>query len=118
MVITHRISDSTGLAALPTASGGIARLAYAKCVNAGIKAEALLQKAGLTPLQIDNPQVRITVRSQIKFLDLAAKALADEFLGFHLAHTFDLREIGLLYYVMASSELLSDALQKGAHYSS
>jgi AraC-like DNA-binding protein len=118
MVFAGGVSNSTGLAALPTAGGGIARLAYARCVNAGIKAEALLQKAGLTPLQIDNPEVRIAVRSQIKFLDLAAKALGDEFLGFHLARTFDLREIGLLYYVMASSELLGDALQKGAHYSS
>jgi AraC-like DNA-binding protein len=108
---------ATGLAALPTASGGIARLAYARCANAGIKVDPLLRKAGLTPLQIGNPQVRITVRSQIKFLDDAAKALSDDFLGLHLAQTFDLREIGLLYYVMASSELVGDALQRCAHYS-
>ena len=117
MVIAGGVSHATGLAALPTASGGIARLAYARCANAGIKVDPLLRKAGLTPLQIGNPQVRITVRSQIKFLDVAAKALSDDFLGLHLAQTFDLREIGLLYYVMASSELLGDALQRCAHYS-
>lgn len=117
MVIAGRVINASGLAALPTASGGIARLAYAQCANAGIKVDALLRKAGLTPLQIGNPQVRITVRSQIKFLDIAAKALGDEFLGLHLAQTFDLREIGLLYYVMASSESLGDALQRCAHYS-
>jgi AraC-like DNA-binding protein len=49
-------------------------------------------------------------------LDLAAEALGDELLGFRLAQGFDLREIGLLYYVMASSELLGDALQRCAHY--
>jgi Arabinose-binding domain of AraC transcription regulator, N-term len=117
MVVVGRVSHATGLAGLPTASGGIARLAYARCANAGIKVDPLLRKAGLTPLQIGNPQVRIAVRSQIKFLDVAAKALSDDFLGFHLAQTFDLREIGLLYYVMASSELLGDALRRCAHYS-
>jgi hypothetical protein len=110
MVAASRASNATGFAALPTASlasGGIARLAYARCANAGIKVDALLPKANLTRSQIDNPQVRITVRSQIKFLDVAAKALKDEFLGLHLAQAFDLREIGLLYYVMASSEFLA-----------
>ena len=31
------------------------------------------------------------------------------FSGFHLAQECDLREIGLLYYVLASSETLIDA---------
>jgi hypothetical protein len=75
------------------------------------------QKANLTRLQINNPKVRITVRSQIKFLDVATKALNDEFFGLDLAQAFDLREIGLLYYVIASSELPGDALQRCAHYS-
>jgi hypothetical protein len=39
-------------------------------------------------------------------LDEAAKALKDDCLGFTLARDFDLREIGLLYYVMASSQTL------------
>jgi hypothetical protein len=39
---------------------------------------------------------------------LAAEELRDDFLGFHLARSFDLREIGLAYYVMASSEQLAD----------
>ena len=76
-----------------------------------------LRRSGLTRLQIDNPEQRITVQSQIKFLDLAAEALGDEFLGFHLAQALELREIGLLYYVMSSSDLLGDALQRCARYS-
>ena len=57
------------------------------------------------------------MRDQIRFLELAADALQDDLLGFHLARDYDLREIGLLYYVMASSEILNDALNKVARYS-
>jgi AraC-like DNA-binding protein len=111
------IPSSYRLSALPTASGAISRLACARCATAGLQTDALLRKAGLTRVQIDNPDVRITVQSQVKFLNLAAKALGDEWLGFHLAQAVDLREAGLLYYVMASSDLLCDALQRCAHYS-
>ena len=67
---------------------------------------SLLRKAGLTQQQIDDNSTRLDVKSQIKFLDLAATALKDELLGFHLAQSFDLRLMGLLYYVLASSETL------------
>ena len=36
--------------------------------------------------------------------------------GIPQAADFDLREVGLLYYVLASSETLIDALQRGARY--
>ena len=120
MVTKRHVSGSTGLTGLtglPMATGGIARAAYARCVKAGLKAETLLRKAGLTPRQIRNPEVRLTVQSQIIFLNLAAEALGDEFLGFHLAQGLELRELGLLYYVLASSDLLGDALQRLARYS-
>ena len=118
MIISRHGSDSNGLTTLPTATGGIARAAFAKCIKEGIPVDPLLWKSGLTASQIENPEIRITVQSQIKFLNLAAKAMSDEFLGFHLAQSFELREIGLLYYVMASSDRLGDALQRGVHYSS
>jgi hypothetical protein len=50
-------------------------------------------------------------------LNEAATALKDDCLGFTLARDFDLREIGLLYYVMASSGKLGDALRRLARYS-
>jgi hypothetical protein len=50
MVTASRASNATGFAALPTASGVIARLAYARCANAGIKVDALLPKGQLDPL--------------------------------------------------------------------
>jgi hypothetical protein len=57
------------------------------------------------------------VRSQVALLDEAATALKDDRLGFTLARDFDPRELGLLYYVMASSQTLGDALTRVARYS-
>jgi AraC-like DNA-binding protein len=85
--------------------------------DAGIQRGPLLSRAGLTPEQIDDPGVRLTVQSQIKLLELAAEALQDDFLGFHLAQDYDLREIGLFYYVLASSEILADALHRAERFS-
>jgi Arabinose-binding domain of AraC transcription regulator, N-term len=77
----------------------------------------LLKRVGLTPEQIAEPEERLSVRSQIALLNEAAIALKDDFLGFSLARDFDPREIGLLYYVMASSQTLGDALKRIARYS-
>jgi AraC-like DNA-binding protein len=56
-------------------------------------------------------------KSDCALLNEAAIALKDDFLGFTLARDFDPREIGLLYYVMASSQTLGDALKRIARYS-
>jgi AraC-like DNA-binding protein len=102
---------------MPSAGGAISRLAYARAKEEGVEVELLLRKAGLTQQQMDDPATRLNVRDQIKFLELAAEALQDDLLGFHLAQTFDLRAIGLLYYVLASSDLLPEVLERGARYS-
>ena len=57
------------------------------------------------------------MRSQIALLDEAAIALKDDCIGFTLARDFDPRDIGLVYYVMASSQTLGDALKRLARYS-
>jgi AraC-like DNA-binding protein len=106
------------LPALPSAEGGMTRLAFACGLGKGVDVDALLRKAGLSRIQIKDPHVRISVRSQVVFLDLVAKALGDDLLGFHLSQNFDLRMIGLLYYVLASSETLGEALGRVARYSS
>jgi hypothetical protein len=64
-----------------------------------------------------DPEERLSVRSQITLLDEAAIALQDDSLGFTLARDFDSRALGLLYYVMASSQTLRDALKRVARYS-
>jgi hypothetical protein len=58
---------------------------------------------GLTPEVIADPEERLSVRSQITPLDEAATALKDDCLGFTMARDFEPRELGLLYYVMASA---------------
>jgi AraC-like DNA-binding protein len=85
--------------------------------EAGKDMAAVLSKAGLTAADVDDPSSRLPVTAQIKLLELTAEELQDEFLGFHLARSFDLREIGLVYYIMASSEQLADALRKAERYS-
>jgi AraC-like DNA-binding protein len=102
--------------AVPSAAGIMSRLACARAKAAGIEVAPLLMHAGLTVQQIDDPGARLHSKAQIRFVELVANALQDDFLGFHLAESCDLREIGLLYYVMASSESLGDALHRGERY--
>ena len=101
----------------PTASGGLSRLAADRARRAGLQLEALLLRAGLTVDQIDDPEQRIDARSQVAFLEIVAQALADEFLGFSLAEEFDCRDLGLVYYVMSSSDTLAEALERASRYS-
>jgi AraC-like DNA-binding protein len=105
------------LASIPTAQGGLSRLAIARLKSAGVPVLNLLRRVGLTPEAIADPDERLIVRSQITLLDEAAIAMQDDCLGFTLARDFDPREIGLLYYVMASSQTLGDALKRVARYS-
>jgi hypothetical protein len=65
------------LAGLPTASGGLSRLAANRLRKADIRLEPLLSRVGLTVKQIDDPEQRIGARRQIAFLEAAAKALND-----------------------------------------
>ena len=102
---------------VPTANGGISRAAYDLASRADIKLEPLLKAAGLTPRQVTNLDTRIDVATQVAFLNLVARALDDEVLGIRLAMPMDLRELGLLYYVMASSDTLGDALARASRYS-
>lgn len=104
------------LHALPSASGGIARLLSARLRAAKIPLKPLLADAGVTVAQIEDRNARVAVQSQIRLLELASRALNDELLGFHLARDCELRELGLIYYVLASSDILADALRKAARY--
>jgi AraC-like DNA-binding protein len=110
-------NSEQGLASIPMAGGGLSRLAVARLESAGVPVAPLLKRVGLTPELIAHPEERLSVQSQIRLLDEVAIALKDECLGFTLARDFDPRELGLLYYVMASSQTLGDALKRVARYS-
>jgi AraC-like DNA-binding protein len=112
-----RDRDPKRLGTLPSTEGLLSRLACRCAREAGIDVKPLLRQAGLTDRQVEDGRTRINVRSQIRFLELVSHALHDDCLGFHIAQTFDLREIGLLHYVLASSNLLGEALRRGARFS-
>jgi len=115
--MSNGLNSEQDLASIPMAGGGLSRLAIARLESAGVPVAPLLKRAGLTPEVIADPEERLSVRSQVALLDEAAIALKDDCLGFTLARDFDPRQIGLLYYVMASSQTLGDALKRVARYS-
>ncbi|HET7086691.1 MAG TPA: AraC family transcriptional regulator [Rhizomicrobium sp.] len=96
----------------------MARLAHRRLLAAGIATEPLLERAGLTPEEIGDPQRRLQVSHEARFMDLAEKALGDDMLGIHLAQVAELREIGPLYHLFTSSENLVDAFERIARFSS
>jgi AraC-like DNA-binding protein len=104
------LNSEQDLALIPMAGGGLSRLAVARLESAGVPVAPLPKRVGLTPELIADPEQRLSVQSQIRLLDEAAIALKDDCLGFP-------REIGLLYYVMASSRTLGDGLRRVARYS-
>jgi len=111
------LNPERDLASVPMARGGLSRLAIARLKMAGVSVTPVLNRVGLSPELVAEPEGRLSVRSQIALLDEAATALNDDCLGFTLAREFDPREIGLLYYVMGSSQTLGDALKRIARYS-
>jgi AraC-like DNA-binding protein len=111
------LNSERDLASIPIAKGGLARAALARIKSAGLPVAPILKRVGVTPELVAEPERGLSVRSQIALLDEAAIALKDDCIGFTLARDFDPREIGLLYYVMASSPTLGDALKRVARYS-
>jgi AraC-like DNA-binding protein len=101
----------------PGAAGLVTRLALARVSAADLDPDPLLCKACLSLSQLQDRDARLDAASQIAFLNLVAEALPDELLGFHLAEAFDLREADLLYFVLASSATLGEALARAERYS-
>ncbi|KAB0265796.1 AraC family transcriptional regulator [Microvirga brassicacearum] len=95
----------------------MARLAVARAVADGVDLEPVLRKVGISHGQMEDGKARLAAESQINLLNLVAEAIQDDLLGFHLAETFELREIGLLYFVLASSATLGEALARAERYS-
>lgn len=86
------------------------RLACAYAATNGIDLPPILERVGLTVRDIEDESARLDVTTQINTANLLAKALNDRLLGFHITSNMDLRRIGFLYYVAASSETLGRRL--------
>src|SRR3954466_11335005 len=99
-----------GFCSIPSATGGIARLACARLRELGKDVAAVLAEVGARPEQVNDDAIRLEVPRQIRILELTSEELQDGLLGFHLARNFDLREIGLIYFGLHSPDDLADAL--------
>lgn len=108
--------DEQSVQEVPTASGGLARMVCARLRAAGLDLQPFLDRAGLESVQIDDPARRIGVTAQAKLLRMAAEALGDELLGFHLSQDLELREAGLIYYVLSSAESFAAAMRNAERY--
>jgi hypothetical protein len=95
-----RTGTPDGFCTIPSATGGIARLACARLRELGKDVAAVLAEVGARPEQVNDDAIRLEVPKQIRILELASEELQDGLLGFHLARNFDFREIGLVYYVI------------------
>ena len=98
--------------------GVAARLATIHARKQGVALRPLLQKVGLTAQELADVRTRVPVGAQIELLNRIAEALDDDMLGFHLALKFDLRQAGLFYYVLASSDNLFEVFERGARFTS
>jgi AraC-like DNA-binding protein len=105
------------ISTLRSCGGLLSRLAYKRAKQEGVDVGPLLHRSGLTARAIREKDTPLAVRNQIRFVELVADAIGDKILGFHLAHAYDPREIGLLHYVGASAENLWESLLRLERYS-
>jgi AraC-like DNA-binding protein len=97
-------------------AGLLSRIAYRYAARHGVDVAPLLAQAGVSQKEIEDQSATIGVANQIKFVELIAAKLGDEFLGFHLAEDFEFGEIGLLYYVAASAATFGGAVSRIERY--
>jgi AraC-like DNA-binding protein len=102
----------------PTAAGGVARLAVARLIADDVDPGPLLHATSIPLAQIADTRSRISAAGQVKLLTLASQALDDDLLGFRLAEHCDLRQAGLVYFVLTSSATFGDALARAGRYCS
>ena len=106
-----RSETPEGFCSIPSATGGIARLACARLRELGKDVAGILAKVGARPEQVNDDAIRLEVPKQIRILELVAEELQDGLLGFHLARDFDLREIGLGCILIKDSVLRRNVIQ-------
>jgi hypothetical protein len=105
-----RASVELGVEKLATTTCALTRLGAEELTRRGIDPAPLLARAAIAPSNIQSGNDRISARQQSLFLNLAADALGDDLLGFHLAQKYDCRALGLLYYVTATAATLARGL--------
>ena len=101
---------------LPTATGLAARRTIAALRKRNIDPTPLLRHVGLFEQDLKERQDRVSAAAQARLLELAADALHDRALGFHLAIETNPRGAGLLFYVASAAKDLGEAIELFARY--
>jgi hypothetical protein len=81
-----------------------------------IEAELLLAKAELSRDQMLGDASGISAASQYRLLELAASETNEPLLGLRVAAEMDMRDVGLLFYLAASSATVATALEHLVRY--
>jgi AraC-like DNA-binding protein len=116
-MIRERQATTTGHTNKPDSDVAIlTTLAARELASNSIDPAPLLLESGLPSPLSSHGLESVPIINQSTFLDLAAEALKDDLLGFHLALTFDFRTLGFIYYVGASAETLGEALASEEEY--
>jgi AraC-like DNA-binding protein len=110
------VTDERNTYLLPTTTGFPARRVVVALRNHEIDPAPLLQQAGLSEEDLDNPENRISAAAQAKLLESAAEALHDPALGFHIAMGVNPRELGLVFYVASAVKNLGEAIELLVRY--
>ncbi len=101
----------------PTVTGFAINCAIAALRKRNIAAKPLLDRAGLSEYDFDDPEVRVPAANQGEFLEFAAEATGDPSFGLHLAEQANPRESGLLFYIASAAENLRETLPIFLRYS-
>ena len=100
----------------PTVTGFAINCAIAALRKHKIDPRQLLNRAGLSERNFDDPQARVSALGQARFLEYSAGALGDTAFGLHLAEQGDPRDARLLFYVGSAARNLGEAMALLARY--
>ena len=110
------VTEDIARQVLPTATGFAARQAIAFLRKQDVGIAPLLRHVGLSELDLDKRESRISAIGQAKLLECAAEAIGDNAFGLHLAQQANPREVGLLFYVTSGAETVGETIALYARY--
>src|SRR6476660_420616 len=101
---------------LPTVQSVWAKAIEHDLRQQGRNVERVLEEAGLAQRTINREGGRIPWLAQSSLMEIAARELADDRYGLHLATRVDVRDADVLAYLGLASRTLGDALANLARY--
>src|SRR4051812_25641680 len=86
-------------------------------VTEGLDRDALIEASGLGGIDLSDGDARVPVSAQVALWRLLAKGISDPGFGVRMGASFEVREAGLLGYLMVYSASLGEALDRLVRYS-